>query len=407
MKALRVLVISFVALLLAMPAMAMNISTSGNIYQWFGAQNMMPSDQGDWDEADEETSFRHHTRARLYFVAEDDEKKVRGTYALEVDIDSGDPDGDLGGDGINVETRRAYIDFELPFDPATRAYMGLQGVGAGSDWVFDDNASGVKVVRSMGNFGAALGWFRYDETNQYVHGDESDLWLLDLNYNFENGNIGAFVYLTDTDGDDVRYYGIDGSMEAGAFSGQFTGIYLDGEDATDTIDYKSYLLHLEGTYSFNNSYVQLGWYYASGDDDAADNDAEGYFALGNNASVTNTWTGSMAFFEALDLEAGGTGIPFIGNFGANVAYLNFGHEFTEKFDGRLGLIWINAAEDVNYGDDKDMGWEVNGEINYAISENLNFGLGAGYVIAGDATDDFQADDGDDLWRVTSAFTLSF
>ena len=60
-------------------------------------------------------------------------------------------EGDLGGDAAgNVETRFAYIDFELPFDPASRVYMGLMPVGAGSDWVFDDNAMGVKVARSMG-----------------------------------------------------------------------------------------------------------------------------------------------------------------------------------------------------------------------------------------------------------------
>ncbi len=414
MKALRVLLISLVALALAMPAMAMNVTTSGNMYQWFGYQNMMPSEQGDWTEDAGEATLRYHTRARLYFKAEDDEKKVRGTYGFEMDLESG-IEGDLGGDAAgNVETRFAYIDFELPFDPASRVYMGLMPVGAGSDWVFDDNAMGVKVARSMGPVTAGLAWVRAaddDDTtaaandgSPWLDGDNYDVFLLDLGFDInDNANLGAFIYYADTPEADPIWLGIDGAMESGPFSGQFAAIYLTGDETVD-VEYKAYLLFLEGTYTFGNNYVQLGWYYATGDDDGTDDENNAFEGLGGNASVTNTWTGSMAFFEALDLEAAGSDTYLSDEgLGANVAYLNFGHEFSEKADARVGLVWINYAEDDTNGD-SNIGWEVNGEFGYAISENLQFALGAGYVINGDVLDEADADN---LYRITSQIKLSF
>ncbi|MBN2426967.1 MAG: hypothetical protein JXK94_01370 [Deltaproteobacteria bacterium] len=411
MKALRVLLISLVALALAMPAMAMNVTTSGNMYQWFGYQNMMPSEQGDWTEDASEATFRYHTRARLYFKAEDDEKKVRGTYGFEMDLESG-IEGDLGGDAAgNVETRFAYIDFELPFDPASRVYMGLMPVGAGSDWVFDDNAMGVKVARSMGPVTAGLAWVRAsdddgvdDGDDQWFDNDNADVFLLDLGFDInDNASMGAFIYYEDSNAADPIWLGIDGAMESGPFSGQFAAIYLTG-DETDAVEYSAYLLFLEGTYSFGNNYVQLGWYWATGDDDAGDDENNQFQGLGNNASVTNTWTGSKAFFEALDLEAGGSDAYLSdAGLGANVAYLNFGHEFSEKADARVGLVWINYVEDDANGD-SNVGWEVNGEFGYAISENLQFAIAAGYVLNGDVLDELDADN---LYRITSQIKLSF
>ena len=193
------------------------------------------------------------------------------------------------------------------------------------------------------------------------------------------------------------------AMETGPFSGQFAAIYLTG-DESDAVEYKAYLLFLEGTYTFGKNYVQLGWYWASGDDDSGDDENNQFQGLGNNASVTNTWTGSKAFFEALDLEAGGSDayISDVG-LGANVAYLNFGHEFSEKADARLGLVWINTVEETG-NDDTNIGWEVNGEFGYAISENLQFAIAAGYIINGDILDE---EDADNLYRITSQIKLSF
>ena len=67
---------------------------------------------------------------RLWFEAATDNDEVKGVYATEIGgIRYGEGSGgDFSGDGVNVETRWAYVDFAVPSNSDHRIKMGLQPV---------------------------------------------------------------------------------------------------------------------------------------------------------------------------------------------------------------------------------------------------------------------------------------
>ena len=187
MKVFRILIVTLLALLMAAPAFAgVNVKLKGDFREFFRYSNQMDlfnqdADTYDTEKNDDDDDFRFSQRLRLTWVFEDDEKKVRGTFGTEFDVTAGNkgdgatrngPGGNFEGDRTNFELRLAYIDFELPFDPATRVYMGLQPAEMNA-FVFCDNAMGVRLVRGMDNLEGAIGWFRNDTTaNDNWGGDD-------------------------------------------------------------------------------------------------------------------------------------------------------------------------------------------------------------------------------------------
>jgi hypothetical protein len=440
---------------MAAPAFAVNTKLGMDFQNLFMySNNMQVYDGGDTEKNSDDSDFRYAERLRLNWIAEDDEQKVRGTVRFEFDVTAGNgnsddtrngPGGDFEGDNTNFELAWAFIDFELPFDPASRAYMGLQPTEM-SPYVFCDNAMGVRLVRSMGNADVALGWFRNDTgTTDSLGGDDkeeyADMGTLDLNFDLaEAGDLSLFGYFIDdghgmnlinsndsivwwpessdygwADDASVQTYwtGLTYATEIDNFFGSLTGIYQGGtvNGATDTEDFdiKAYLVHGELGVNINKAYVALGWFYSSGDDDPNDDDVENFFAI----DCDNTLLGSVALLESYDPNIAYYG-PWIGNYGASHIYLNAGYEFTEKTDGRLGFIWFNSAEDIPYAEagnnkkDDSIGYEINGQVDHAITENLSIGLAAGYLIGDDGWDAL-ADNGDadDLFRVMSRVRFKF
>jgi hypothetical protein len=458
--------VTLLALLMAAPAFAVNVKLKGDFREFFRYSNRMdlhnegidieaPNPDGsDWatDRRSKDSDFRYSQRLRLTWIMEDDEKKVRGTFGAEFDVTAGQkgggtrngPGGNFEGDRTNFELMLAYIDFELPFDPATRVHMGLQGTDMNA-LVFCDNAMGVKLTRGMGNWNTMLGWYRNDsDDNEGWGGDDrsqyEDLFTLDVGYDFQDGNrIGLFAYYLDAgrdqnwpqsnsqpipnvywdDSTQTYWVGAAAQLERGNLFGGFTAIYQGGTarstdptffDGDDDADIKAYLINVEGSVKIDKAYVQLGYFYASGDDDLTDDDVENFTSI----DTDNSTLGSVALLEKYDWNAILYG-PYVGFLGASHVYLNAGYEFNEKCDGRLGFIWFNTAEDVD-GDalwgngekDDAIGYEINAQVDYSITENLTAGIAAGYLIGDDAWDALATDgDGDDLWNVISRIRFKF
>ncbi len=444
MKVFRVLIIAVLALLMAAPAFAINVKLKADFREFFRVSNQLTLAGGDIDttKLENDSDFRYAQRLRLTWVMEDDEKKVRGTFGAEFDMVAGEgsssgatrngPGGNFEGDRTNFELMLANIDFELPFDPATRLYMGLMSAEMNA-FVFCDTAMGVRAARSMGNWDASIGWFRNDADGSGGFGgdaksDYADLYTLDLQYDFQEGNkLAGFAYYID-DGQDVNFVqsndnlggtgagvldeadtsnsaqvywlGLSGAFERGNFFGGATGIYQGGQVGDD--DVSAYLFNVEGAVKIDKAYVQLGYLYMSGDD-SNDGDIDNYFGI----DIDNSLIGSVALLEKYDWNASFYG-PNIGRLGASHVYLNAGYEFNEKTDGRLGFIWFNTAEDVPTTSDSCVGYEFNGQIDHSITENLTIGLAAGYLIGDDVWDDLASDDdGDDLWNVITRVRFKF
>ena len=136
-------------------------------------------------------TFRARERARVWFnfIANENLKAVLG---LEIgDITWGynkagnvgkSTGGALGTDGVNIETKHAYIDFKIP-STEVKVRAGLQGIiipGNLGSLVLDDDVSALMVSAPINDmFGVTAGWIRpYDENDgtsgTNVSGDEYD-----------------------------------------------------------------------------------------------------------------------------------------------------------------------------------------------------------------------------------------
>jgi hypothetical protein len=444
-KNFKVFLAGAIAALIAMPAFAgVNVKMKGDFREHFSVFNYFPDATGDTKKNKNDSDFRYSQRVRLSWIAEDDEKKVRGTFGIEVDTNAGQKSGtrngaggNFEGDRTNIEIWLAYLDFELPFDPATRAYMGLQDTEM-NPLVFCDTAMGIRLVRSFENVDVSLAWFRNDGDDDYTSGGHGyggpgkskydDLYALDVTWNIVDGNkLGFFVYYMDAgqdfgeslqsndtmnpmwwgDGSTQTYWiGLSGAFEQGSFFGGFNAIYQGGEvKGNGTYDGKdhdilAWLANLELGFKFDRGYAKLGYLYMSGDNGKG-GDINNFFAIDIDATVT----GSVALLENLDWQGAFYG-PNIGRYGAQHVYLNAGYEFDEKNEGRVGFVWFNADKKVNGA--QTVGYEFNAQWDHKLTKNLTWSFAGGYMIAGDAWERLGSEgDGDDLWRIESRLRFKF
>ena len=452
-KNFRFLLIVLTSLALATPAFAVNVKLKGDFMEYLRATSdaQMFAGEIDTSKKENDSDFRYSERVRLTWIAEDDEKKVRATFSEEFDITAGNkgdgatrngPGGNFEGDRTNFELRFAYIDFELPFDPATRVYMGLQPAETNA-WVFCDNAMGVKLTRGIGDLQTTLAWYRNDTTANDNWGgpdkvDYADLFTLDLLYDFKNGSkFGGFAYYIDdghgynslmandslpvltwaNEDSSVQTYwlGLNGGLERGNLFGGITAVYQGGtvqnaDGLGEDWDISAYFLNVEGTIKLGKTSIQVGYLYSTGDDDNSDNDVENFFGI----DMDTTLIGEVALSEIYDANAALYG-PFFGHWGMSTFYTNIRYELNDKTDTRLGLFWLNSAEDIDgnelYGNgvkDSNIGYEIAGEVNYQITQNLSANLAAGYLIGADGWDAMSSDgDGDDFWHVISMVRFKF
>ncbi|MBQ4492645.1 MAG: hypothetical protein II967_05060 [Deltaproteobacteria bacterium] len=447
MKNFKVFLAGAIAVLIAMPAFAgVNVKMKGDFREHFSTFNFFPNATGDTKRHKKDSDFRYSQRVRLSWIAEDDEKKVRGTFGIEVDTIAGQskstgtrngPGGSFEGDATNIEIWLAYLDFELPFDPATRVYMGLQDTEM-NPLVFCDTAMGVRLVRGFGDVDVSLAWFRNDGDYSYKSSNTrgyggpgkdfyDDLYALDVTWNIaDNNKLGFFVYFMDAgedfgesvqsndtipymwwSDDTTRTYwvGLSGAFEQGAFFGGFNGIYQGGKVSGDTDkDISAWLANLElGVKFLERAYAKIGYLYMSGDKGTGD--INNFFGIDIDATVT----GSVALLENLDWEGAFYG-PNIGQYGAQHVYVNLGYEFNDQTEGRIGFVWFNSDKKVetSYGNSRSVGYEFDAQIDHKLTKNLTWSLAGGYMIAGDAWENLAADgDGSDLWRIETRLRFKF
>jgi len=68
--------------------------------------------------------------------------------------------GGIGADGVNVETKWAYVDFALPFGLPARVRAGLQPWYLPKGIIVDDDAAGVRAYGSIAPVSYELAWYR-------------------------------------------------------------------------------------------------------------------------------------------------------------------------------------------------------------------------------------------------------
>jgi len=104
---------------------------------------------------------------RLWAELSTEDGKIKGVYAIELGAlrfgQSDYPKGDgaiYSGDGVNIETRWAYTDFQLPFvNSKARVQIGLIPFCV-NHYVWEETVMGVQLIGSVSGFDYKVAWAR-------------------------------------------------------------------------------------------------------------------------------------------------------------------------------------------------------------------------------------------------------
>ncbi|MDJ0915907.1 MAG: hypothetical protein QNI95_20240 [Desulfobacterales bacterium] len=377
---------------------------------------------------------------RYWFEAADDDGMIKGVYAVEIGgirfgrQGSGKSQGgSFSGDGVNIETRWAYLDFQLPFiESKFRPRIGLQPITA-NEYLWQETAMGINFnAAPTDNFDYQLAWIRTvdnlarDDSDKDIK--DGDNYLARLNWkptdDLKLGIMGLYSRNDDKSNDpvtarsylikefvddadfDIYTVGIDGSWNINNFFFNWNAMYqggdfnhttfddseFSGDTRKDDFDLQAWFLNVDAGYKMGRHKFTYRFWYASGDDDADDGDFEGYLAYDLDR------TDSIAMFEGLytDDVTYWSERPYMLDKGFVMNKLSWDFKWTEKFTVGAAGMYMMCAEDIEYTggggsseEEDSIGFELQGYTKYMLFKNLELALNAGYLWAGDALDAFE------------------
>jgi len=454
-RKIRIFMMVAAALALALPATAADFKFSGDMNHRFnlytnqaglyngveGVKDTGTKGSIDEDDVDE---FFGEIKYRLQTEASTNDGKVKAVYAVELgamrfgqNYTKGGGAG-YSGDGVNIETRFAYTDIQLPAGDKTRLVIGLQPFSVNS-FLWHETAMGVKLTGDAGPVDYTLAWMRGKE---YFNDDEEDDFFEDADAFLLRGDmrpaeevkLGLFaLYQMANPGDDaaaptysyllkevnnVDYdlltLGVDGSMSAGNLFANWDLMFQDGDaqDATGAdSDIQGYLLHADLGFTFGKTKLTYTSWYASGDDDDTDTDMDNFIATDLDRFD------SVIFFEGGYTDDNYfTEAPYILNKGIFFNKLAVDHQATDKLKVGGALMYVMTAEDLTLADNSKedkLGTEIDAYVSYALYPNVELALNLGYLFADDGMDYWEmADQQDgesdtDIYRSTMRVRYSF
>ena len=461
MKRFVMVLAVFAALALALPAMAADVKIKGDFNNRFMAytnhNDWLTREDGGLDDGNVDESWGE-AKYRMWVEASTNDGKVKGVWAIEVgalhygnENYRGEGAGGYSGDGIVIENRWMYTDFQLPWcENKAMIRMGLQPFSANS-FYWQETVMGVKFSGSVNNVDYELAWLRPWEDPVYDEGDDAedmDAFYGRVNFKPMDGlKIGVFaVYHTgDSDKDalasdgspretitsqsyeikklenkfDTQIFtiGTDGSWAKDNYFANWDFMYQTGSiddanfrDAYDGfgpqfIDYAgpgvadedfdldAYFLHVDLGFKLDAWKFTYTFWYASGDDDPDDDDFEAFMAvdldrMDNICIFEGGFTDDDYFTEK----------PYLLDKGFIMNKLAVDYKANKKTTMGASFMYMMTAEDVEYTaldgakeDDDEVGFEVDAYLKYKIYDNLEFAINAGYLFAGDAMDFYEVE----------------
>ena len=375
------------------------------------------------DDIDDNRNFADQ-RLRLYYYAVASEN-LRFVYKMEVgDMtwgQTGSVGKGLGGarglDGVNVETKNAYLDFTL--NPV-RIQLGGQGVALHRGWWLDDDFA---MARFDMNFDAvSLLLYYAQHTNDDVTSVNDDIWntAVSVGYTAEMFNLrGSLGWQRNAqpagiDKDNLYMLMAEAGFNFDWWSAFVLGAANFGQKEYDTSgvddqDYKGWML--DGGVDFNFDPFTLGveMFYVSGDDsDPGDNDDIDSFTYFSGRS--HYWAEILGL-GSLDREGSTVGDDGPGD-DKNVSATESSGLYAIKVGGTwkalentkltLDLWYVGSAEDrynqVNNNTDDKIGTEIDFYLDQKLMDNLKFRFIGAYLFAEDGYS-VQTDAGDDAYQL--------
>lgn len=361
---------------------------------------------------------------------------------IEINALFGDEDngGGIGTDGTdNLRWKHSFVDWtpNLQGDFNLGVRVGLQGFAGvgfplgqyeiypyqprysnlvGRGFIFDDDYAGIYVNLEYGNIKIPFVWMKAYE-GAVLAGDDDDLEDYDVDYYmvapFFNVNeqltINPYAwFITSNDASnwdaatgneaiDVFLVGADLDYRFGAHSLWLTGVYEFGEAENrltgEDMDVKAFLVAGGAELDMGRFGIHGEAFYASGDDDASDDDVE---AFGIPQGQSYYWSEIMGlgYFDYNTVS----GSP--GDVITNLWAVNIGADYdvNDKLNLRADLWYAERAETNEFIEDAELGTEINLMATYALTENVDLSAVGAYLFAGDGVN-MDADDDVDPWEV--------
>jgi len=382
---------------------------------------------------------------RFWFEAADDDGDVKGVYAIEIggirwgrEGSGKGQGGSYSGDGVNVETRWAYVDLQTPgVERKLRWRMGLQPWAINS-FLWQETATGLNLYGTptdLIDFQAA--WIRsvdklaQDEDERNLENVDNFLGRVNFNVNpdlkigvfglysmgdndpdsqtdFASVNPRNYLYKQFASDTKSNWYniGIDGTWALGKFFVNWDLIYqggslddinfddseFSGKSSSGDFDISAYLGHADIGYKFGKPKLTYTFWYASGDDNAGDGDFNGFLGIDLDRDD------SLSMFEGgyADDASYFTERAYMLDKGFIMNKLALDYQWTEKLRVGTAAMYMMTAEDIDYFNNNggaesndEIGFELNAYFKYMVFKNVELAVNAGYLFSGDAMDAFE------------------
>jgi hypothetical protein len=411
-----------VALLLAVPAMAVDLTWDGHIRVRGYVEKNAPMN----DTEDDYNAFYDMRMRTNWTLKVADNLLIRTRWRALNQIGGGTDSG-----SNNFDWERAWMSIRSPYGTFEAGRMITQTFGT----TFVDNETDVfrlnyitrladKVTLVVTAQKAAESDGGYNDTypvtrksNWQVSDNDVDVYGFALVYPTENWTLGSLqVWLRQrAGGADADRYSANPF-----FTGKFGNLGLqaealfyfgDSEEGAASGDYQAMAANVEANYDIGMANIMGGLAYASGDDDPTDGDVE-------NIANGDDWEKFFLLFGSTgDSPAVLGGVGNFSNTGGNTdgytaIYAGADTNLTESFNVGLSAVWCMVNE-TDPGIDDDAGVEVNLRGTWQIYDNLSYSFIGAYLFAGDYWEDSSAAvngaDGndDDPWALFHVLQLNF
>jgi hypothetical protein len=195
--------------------------------------------------------------------------------------------------------------------------------------------------------------------------------------------------------------GVDGTYNVGNFYINYDLIYQTGDiDDIDfvasdgvtysnsSVDVSAYFAHLDAGVTIGDANLIYTFWYASGDDNPADADFEGF------RSTDVDSFDNVVLFEGFTDDNYFTERHYLLDKGFIMNKIALHYKASERLRVGAALMYMLTAEDVTYSPAltgtpvavDEIGTELDLYLRYDLYKNLEFGLNFGYLAAGDVMD---------------------
>jgi hypothetical protein len=326
------------------------------------------------------------TRTRLFYTAvfSDDFKFVN---AFEFNVTFGDiaGGGSIGTDGTGIfRIKHSYTDFRTG---AFRWTLGLQPATLARGFLFADDFAGLIARYQPGTTGDLLVPVMFAKVSEGGTGTPNDDTTLVAVYPFfPIGSIMVNPYLlyewNNLGADNDQYWlGVDLDFKIQNFGLWVTGIYNFGDEDPDT-SISAYLAGLGFNVPIGGFGINGEIWYATGDDDAADDKQKAFQPPPGSSYYWSEIMGLGIFDNQASFGSPDDNIT-------NILAANIGVDF--KFSDQFGLaadLWYAQLNEDDANGNTDLGTEIDIVLSYMLIENLKLEVVGAYLFAGDASNEF-------------------